>query len=765
MDKIINNFPFHNGNILKSLFLSFTNGLSNFKATAPRDYLNTIGLDSTKLEIGFNSGQWHHRKDDSWRKPYVELGLLTPSDAPVNDPKLKAYTCFGSYSLVFPLKNERGEIVNFFMHRFKLSVPAGAFLNQEGIYPNYPKPLTKRLFIANNVIDTATFLQSGIMENRDGVISLFDEEILEHQIKAISQLEELEQIVIIDGSLLRLESELKAKFDGISTCQVALPEEHSLNDMWLNYGLDGILDLLKDIQAPTIELRNNVVPTGQLKKIHDGKLEFKTSAGSYFILGNLPTDLGTMKVTIHFEEHYSKRKHRNKVDLYEREQLTKFARTISELEDLELIDIEQELTLLTDLLEKERDLELELEYESDERQPKVLTPQKQAQAIEFLSEPNLIQRIDSLIEASGVVGEKSNRMMLFLIASTYKMPNTLHSLIQGTSGSGKSHLLNAIASLMPQEDVLNMTRITSKSLYYYQKDELVNKLVLIQDIDGLDEQALYAFREMQSAGNVSTSTIQKDKNGQLVSKIKEVHTHFASLIATTHAEIYFDNMSRSLVVGVDESQEQTLDIIAFQNKKIAGEFDEMRCIQAREQLQNCMRTLKAYEVVNRFADKLQLPVEAKMLRRLNSHYQAFVSQITLLHQFQREEDSQGRLIATVEDLRLACEILFDAIMWKIDELDSSLRQFFEDLKTYLSKKDKGLKTTFCSREIRLAFKLSKSQMHRYIDELRQLEYVEVESGSANKGFKYKVSFADDMKSVRDKVKADLLDQISKLGEV
>ncbi len=764
MDKITNNIPSNNG-VLKSLFQSFTNGLRNFKATVPREYLNSIGLDSSKLEIGFNSGQWHHRKDEVWRKPYVDLGLLTLSDAPVNDPSRTAYTCFGAYSLVFPLKNKQHEIVNFFVHRFKLNVPAGAFLNQDGIYPSYPKPLTKRLFIAKNVIDTATLLQSGLLENRDSVMSLFDGELLEHQVRLIAELWELEQIVLIDGTMIGFKNDLEEQFPGLEVRQIALPEEHSLNDMWLNYGLDGIRELLDEVPAPSKENKSAIAPSGQLKKIHDGKLEFSTSSGTYFVLGSLPTDLGTMKVSIHFVERDSNHKHRNKVDLYEREQLIKFARTISELEDLELVDIEQDLTVLTDLLERERDKELELEYESDDRLPKVLTPQKQALAIDFLGEGNLIQRIDNLIEASGVVGEKSNRMMLFLIASTYKMPITLHSLIQGTSGSGKSHLLNAIASLMPQEDVLNMTRITSKSLYYYQKDELINKLVLIQDIDGLDSEALYAFREMQSAGSVSSSTIQKDKNGQLVSKINTVQTHFASLIATTHAEIYFDNMSRSLVVGVDESQEQTLDIINFQNKKTAGIFDEKFSIQAKEQLQNCIRTLKSYEVVNRFADKLQLPVEAKMLRRLNSHYQAFVSQITLLHQFQREQDSQGKLIATVEDLRLACEILFDAIMWKIDELDSSLRQFFEDLKTYLSKKEKGIKTTFSTREIRLAFKLSKSQMFRYMDELRQLEYIQVESGSANKGFQYKVSFADDMKSVREKVKADLLGQINNLNEI
>jgi hypothetical protein len=40
-------------------------------------------------------------------------------------------------------------------------------------------------------------------------------------------------------------------------------------------------------------------------------------------------------------------------------------------------------------------------------------------------------------------------------------------------------------------------------------------------------------------------------------------------------------------------------------------------------------------VVNPFAHKIKLPEEAHKIRRLNQLYQAFVKQITLLHQYQR----------------------------------------------------------------------------------------------------------------------------------
>ncbi|MEO6303544.1 MAG: hypothetical protein ABIP51_10250 [Bacteroidia bacterium] len=542
---------------------------------------------------------------------------------------------------------------------------------------------------------------------------------------------------------------------------IQLPSQHSLNDMWVNYGIDGIQQLLEEKNNP-VEVIISPEQASPLKLISEGKLAYPTNTGTYYILGELSVDLGTLKTSLYFEEAQSKRKHRTKLDLYDRNQLLGYAKSISEAEHMDINLIESELLKLTDLLELHREKQAEHEHGQRNKTVNLLPPEKEKEAIAFLSQPDLIQNIDKLIEASGVVGEENNRKMIFVIASTYKMPNPLHGLIQGGSGSGKTHLINAISELMPYEDILNMTRVTSKSFYHYKKDELVNKLILIQDIDGLDEEAMFAFREMQSAGFVSSSTTYKNKLGQLVSTVKRVNAKFASLVATTHAEIYFDNLSRSIVLGIDESPEQTLLIIHQQNKKTAGWVDEKTIIHAKELLQNCMRTLKPYEVVNRYADQLLLPVEAKMLRRLNNHYQAFVIQITLLNQFQRGQDEQGRLITTVEDLKQACEIMFDAIMWKIDELDSSLRQFFETLKNHIKKQAASGQHRFTVREIRQEFNLSRSQADRYMQDLKRLEYIQVAEGSANKGYKYKIIFWDDMDKIRQKVKTDLMNQIKEI---
>ena len=416
---------------------------------------------------------------------------------------------------------------------------------------------------------------------------------------------------------------------------------------------------------------------------------------------------------------------------------------------------------LSDLLSGHRDKQLEksaAEHISN-RVKHIITPKKEKQAVQFLSGKDLIKNIDKLIEQSGVIGEENNRKLLFIAASTFKT-HPLHVLVQGSSGSGKSHLINTIKDCLPSEEVINLTRVTSKSFYHYKGNELVNKLIIIQDFDGLDQEAQLAFREAQSAKFLSSSTVYKDRFGNLQSIVRTVNAHFSSMATTTKAEVYFDNMSRSIIIGVDESEEQTRQIINHQNRKIAGLTNENTEHQAKELLQNCIRILKPYKVINKYADKIQLPVEAKMLRRLNEQFQLFVLQVTYFHQYQRKIDEQGRIITTKEDVKMAAEIFFDAIWLKVDELDSGTRQFFERLKNHV--KNQSNREQFYQREIRQALNQSKSQCFRYFIELQRLEYIVITQGSANKGYQYRITEWQPMKELKDRIQKDLNEQIKSL---
>ena len=575
--------------------------------------------------------------------------------------------------------------------------------------------------------------------------------------------------------------QIKKKFPELNLSTIQLPEGHNLNTMFVNYGGEGILKLLqekteiktgqskhiqKTVLKPSAEIiiqKEESVSENNLVVYNGQKIGFKGKACMYNILGDISTEVNALKVTLQLQEIETGKRHTRKLDLFEYNQIQDCCIELSEKHHFNGNLVESDLMELCDLLSDYRDVQIEKANSSliSNRVKQVLSPAKEEEAIAFLRKPNLLERMDKLVEQSGVIGEENNRALLFVSATSYKT-NPLHVLVQGSSGSGKSHLINAIKDCLPSEEVINLTRVTSKSFYHYQGNDLVNKAIVIQDFDGLDEDAQLAFREAQSAKHLSSSTVFKDKFGNLQSQVKTVNAHFSSMVATTRAEVYFDNMSRSVIIGVDESEEQTRRIISYQNRKIAGLIDQDKEQEAKGLLQNCLRVLKPYKVINYFADKILLPIEAKMLRRLNEQFQLFVMQVAFLNQYQRKQDEQGRVIATKEDLKLATELFFDAIYLKVDELDSSTRQFFERMKEHIKKQSGGTTNKFTQREIRQALNQSKSQCFRYFDELLRLEYIAVTEGSANRGFQYKITEWKPMKELRDRIKAELYDQIKTL---
>lgn len=184
-------------NTLETLFQSFETGIRSSKAIKPKEYLKNIGLDYAELRIGFNSGQFHHRETKESKDEFEALGVLKKSDAGVRQEDLTAYTAFGRYGLIFPLMDKENRIVNYFALRIKLETVKEEYLNSEGIYPVYPNPLTRRLYIAPTVIDCASLMQSKTLENREAVIALHNGELLQQHLEAIKSLPELEEIIII----------------------------------------------------------------------------------------------------------------------------------------------------------------------------------------------------------------------------------------------------------------------------------------------------------------------------------------------------------------------------------------------------------------------------------------------------------------------------------------------------------------------------------------------------------------------------------------
>jgi hypothetical protein len=75
-----------------------------------------------------------------------------------------------------------------------------------------------------------------------------------------------------------------------------------------------------------------------------------------------------------------------------------------------------------------------------------LTDEEKNEALGLLREPNLLERILEDFERCGVVGERTNKLLGYLAATSRKLAEPLAVVIQSSSAAGKSSLMDAVLS-------------------------------------------------------------------------------------------------------------------------------------------------------------------------------------------------------------------------------------------------------------------------------------------------------------------------------
>jgi len=765
--------------IIEKIFAYFRNGYIMRKDNNGRKYLESRGLDTVKLEnlgivIGYNSAQFHHRGRISKEDMQLceQAGLLIKS---TNGSKTEtSYTPWARHCVVFPMKDQSGATVGIYGRSINTNGGHYYLKESKGLFYR-PQKSASKIIITESIIDFLTLYQIDELRSSYDFLPIYGTNRFnaEHN-EALSQLDNLEEIIFaLDGDDAGLEavkkySEILSKsLPNVSVSTLELPDGEDVNSLAQGHDQAIFLHLINNrslLFSPEVESLDTHPKdkdTPSLNTSNKYKLSYTSETATCFVQGGIGRVLDNMKITLVIEA--SSKKSRNKVDLYEDKQVEKLCKDAAQKLGLEREKLEEDIAALTDLLDTYREQSVTADSKKDEI-PQTLTAKERERVEAFLKQKKLIYKLNELLGRSGIAGEDTSRIFLLIIAISYKMAEPLHALIQGSSGSGKTRLLRQISDCMPPEQVIRLTRVSDKGFYNYPENYLANKLMSLEDVDGLGEEATFAFRELQSNGELNSATSIKLENGQIVSGEKRVRGPIASLACTTQGEIYEDNMSRVFLIAVDESMEQTRRIIDYQNRRASGGINEKEEKDTKQFIQQVVRELKPYKVVNPFASKIQLPEEAHKIRRLNDLFQSFVRMTTVLNQRQRRKDKIGRLITELEDIETAIDIMFESIVLKVDELDGSLRQFFERLKAYLQKQYKSeyKDAEFTQREVRQAFNLSKAQCSRYFAQLSELEYIRTKNGNNLRRISYSIDYWDNYSALRKRISDRMKDQVNTL---
>ena len=432
---------------------------------------------------------------------------------------------------------------------------------------------------------------------------------------------------------------------------------------------------------------------------------------------------------------------RHSLDLYNETQTEKLVKKTAERFTLSTAYIQKAVGELTNLIEEYRLNAIDNNKALSLTKGKPTLTKEEIEAAEtFLKEQGLLQRTNDLIGQSGVIGEEQNRLIMYLVFTSRKMPRPLHIISFGSSGAGKSHLQEKVGELIPAEDKIELTSVSGNAFYYYVDDDLGHKVILIEDYDGVFA-ALYPIRELQSKQKISKTITVRDRNGNQRTLHLTVRGPVSIGGCTTSEKIYEDNANRSFLIYLDESEAQDERVMEYQRKLSAGKIDTTEQQKIQKLLQNVQRILQPISVRNPFAEQLIIPKEVFKPRRSNAHYLAFIEAITFYKQYQREhkvdkETGEIYIETTLEDIQEANELMKDILLKKSDELGYATRNYFEQLKDYLKATNQK---TFVNSAIRKVFREHPSKQKRFMIELQQYGFIYKKEGDKKKGFVYAVA--------------------------
>lgn len=508
-------------------------------------------------------------------------------------------------------------------------------------------------------------------------------------------------------------------------------------------------------------------------------ITYITEELGYTILGGIRLEgLDRLRVTMKTEVINRKFQHylnnpdiaalaiRQNLDLYSITQVEKLARLIAERLEVGVTAVSKALDDITNQLELYRLMQIEEKQQQKIKQIKILTEAEIKEATEFLQLKNLMQQTNELIGKSGVVGEELNRLIMYIIFINRKREKPLHIISFGSSGAGKSYLQEKLAELVPEEDKIESTSLTSNALYYYGTYDLRNKLLLIEDMDGASE-ILYALRELMSKSRITKIFPRKDDKG--ITRTVEITVNGPVTVAgcTTQEKIYEDNANRSFLIYIDESAEQDEKIMEYQRRKSAGSINQEQERKVKELLQNTQRILKPIAVKNPYAEQLKIPGEVFKPRRSNSHYLQFIEAVTFYHQYQREHKTDAAtgeiyIETTLEDIAEANKLMKQILLRKSDELNNATRNYLEQLKNYLKENNRS---AFTSKEIRQALRINSSNQKRYMLQLFANGYIKKSTGTRAKGFTYEVVSYEEYTRLQHTISNVLDEGLQKLSAV
>lgn len=454
-----------------------------------------------------------------------------------------------------------------------------------------------------------------------------------------------------------------------------------------------------------------------LKQINPNEYLFKGSAGDYYLIGKITNDPSQLIFTIKGYLNGGTMVVK-KIDLYDFDSRLGFIHECTR-QEIPLKLVESDLQNLLVQIDQIKSSYIRNEGLSNgiPHSSVSLNKKRKKELLNILQDHQLLQIITESMKGIPLAGNEFQKLIGYLTAISCFTDFPLGLYVHSDSADLLKSYNECMISVLPPE-------CTFTELSAINQKNGVGNYCLITNMSMLssrDKNMIYRHLNKITAQNeLLTSKNPFAANSSFIAFTLNSNT------------TYITPGLFSMHLYLEPSSEWIGKLTSFWNNKSLAE----KCFIKQRLLVDLCRQLHVRSTVNY---EFNLPESISKNPIHEAVFQRLIHVITFIHQFQRKLSNRGEIIATEMDAEWAVDILNVLLASGLyNNSTPGFAFFWKSLFTYLINRPIGWSDNFTQTEITAKLPYSKSQINKYLSDLRDNGVVKIVSGSKNKGYLYKL---------------------------
>lgn len=462
------------------------------------------------------------------------------------------------------------------------------------------------------------------------------------------------------------------------------------------------------------------------------------------VLGGINTqELHQLIVTLRLKNKHGVY-YRTTLDLYIKNQVDKLLRSICDALQLKLIEVCEIINQLILDLETHR-LKTCKSVAKNETKSFDISDNERKKAIDHLKSKQLTSYYISQLQRIGLIACESHLLLLLIAIASSKSKHPISILNTLSKPHQDSLALDRLANCLDASNYSYHSQLSSKALYYFKKQQLHQKVMLVEDLD-FNKDMRDTLSLLQQRNKLVKTRIVKQSDGQLKAVNFELESRLCIIANTTTSNQQLHNCNLPFLF-LNDNESTSSSEIKYQQQLKTGLINEEKTAQSQQALKSMLSILKPLKVINPYAMQIQLP-KAYLNKSTNFILLLdLIEAISFLFQYQRKKYSckqtaEMYIKTTKDDISLALKLLLPILSNQSEGLSQATKSFLKCLQNHLNKLGVN---QFRVIDIRPHYLVHPRTLNRYLQELKLFGYIEIIGGN-----KYRQGYIYELKELKIK---------------